>query len=128
MTAVLRTPRAVLVDLLVAVLVVECVAVLVRGAGLLVTDARGVAGLGLGLGLAAALASVSLVPLGTPTLVIAGGLTFVVGVAALIWGPVATLGPVLAAVFVAGVVVCWLLTVVALRADRARHDAGKVRS
>jgi hypothetical protein len=127
-TVVLRTPRALLVDLLVAVLVVEYAAVVVQGAGVLVSDARGVAGLGLGLGLAAALASVSLVPLGSPPLVIAGGLTFVVGVAALIWGPVPTLGSVLAAVFVAGVVVCWLLTVVALRADQARHDAGKVRS
>jgi hypothetical protein len=127
-TGVLRTPRALLVDVLVAVLVVESVAVLVRGAGFLVSDARGVAGLGLGLGLAAALVSVSVVPLGTPALVIAGGLTFAVGVAALVWGPVATLGPALAAVFVAGVVVCWLLTVLVLRADRARHDAGKVRS
>ncbi|GAA4880812.1 hypothetical protein [Actinomycetospora straminea] len=129
MTAVLRTPRALLVDLLVAVLVVQYVVFVATGSAWLVDDPRGMAGFGLAVVAVAAIASVSLVPLGTPTLVIAGAATFAAGVAALVWGLVPGLGPVLVGVFVAGVLVTWALTVVALRAA-ARRGArrGRVRA
>ena len=129
MTAVLRTPRALLVDLLVAVLVVQYVVFVATGSAWLVADPRSMAGFGLGVVAVAAIATVSLVPLGTPTLVIAGAATFGVGVAALVWGLVPGLGSVLVGIFVAGVVVTWSLTVVALRAA-ARRDAsrGRVRA
>lgn len=129
MSAVLRTPRALLVDLLVALLAVQYVVFVATGSAWLVADPRDMAGFGLAVVAVAAIASVSVVPLGTPALVIAGGSTFVIGVVALVWGLVPTLGPVLVAVFVASVVVTWLLTVVALRADQQRGASrGRVRA
>lgn len=113
-----RGVRVVLADLLVAAVVVDYGVYLLVGHSWLVTSPETMAGVGLVLALLAAAVAVPLLPPRAVAPLVLGGLTLVLGVAGLLWGGLARVGPVLVAAFVVGVVVTWLAVVLAVRAQR----------